>query len=439
MVFITDIVMYKYPGKEAQRQFYVRNGITKNQVSLNFSRGTRANDDRRLLYVASTRAENLLHIMAPASYPPNTNLRKVSKYLTEINYNDGSHSDIIKNVPYKYEGLFVTSASEMHERIKTDIQQQIFGAVNKMDIPVALGRIIELARVKYFQEHRKDDPSCSGFKPEDILKVDPKDLNMRILEGKPRPLFDHSKFHVSKSSLQTYDTCPYKFKLQNIQKTPSTKPSTHLDFGGSIHKMIDSLEKADPTKIPTKENAMQKLKEKLVFRAFQSNNEEQYHITRGEAIIENYLKWRENNKNEVLKTEMGIDFEFEGVKITGVVDWLEKNPNGEYEVVDFKTGKWPQSQSEVEEGLELYIYARGIEKKKTYEKLPVKASQYFVEADKQVAIDLDESKVKKVFDEKIKDLIQGIMAEEFDATPESYQCRERCQYLDICDAGKKAA
>ena len=247
VVFITDIVMYKYPGKEAQRQFYVRNGITKNQVSLNFSRGTRANDDRRLLYVASTRAENLLHIMAPASYPPNTNLRKVSKYLTEINYNDGSHSDIIKNVPYKYEGLFVTSASEMHERIKTDIQQQIFGAVNKMDIPVALGRIIELARVKYFQEHRKDDPSCSGFKPEDVLKVDPKDLNMRVLEGKPRPLFDHSKFHVSKSSLQTYDTCPYKFKLQNIQKTPSTKPSTHLDFGGSIHKMIDSL---DTKRIP---------------------------------------------------------------------------------------------------------------------------------------------------------------------------------------------
>ena len=56
-----------------------------------------------------------------------------------------------------------------------------------------------------------------------------------------------------------------------------------------------------------------------------------------------------------------------------------------------------------------------------------------------MTIDLDESKVKKVFDEKIKDLIQGIMAEKFDATPESYQCRERCQYLDICDAGKKVA
>ena len=285
----------------------------------------------------------------------------------------------------------------MHERIKTDIQQQIFGAVNKMDIHVALNRIIELARVKYFQEHRKDDPSCSGFKPEDVLKVDLKDLNMRVLEGKPRPLFDHSKFHVSKSSLQTYDTCPYKFKLQNIQKTPSTKPSTHLDFGGSIHKMIDSLMKEDPTKIPTKENAMQKLKDKLVFRAFQSNNEEQYHMTRGEAIIENYLKWRKNNKNEVLKTEMWINFEFEGVKITGKVDWIEKNSNGEFEVVDFKTGKTAQSQNKVEEGLELYIYAKGIKEKKAFGKLPVKGSLYFIEADKQVAIDIDESKVKKVW------------------------------------------
>ena len=438
VVFITDIVQYLYPARDAPRQFYVRNGITKNQVSLNFTPGTRANDDRRLLYVASTRAENLLHIMAPANYPPSTTVRKVSKYLTEIEYNDPSHSDIIKIVPYKYEGLFAPRASEMYERIKTDIQQQIFGAVNKMDIPVALNRIIELARVKYFQEHRKDDPSCSGFKPEDVLKVDLKDLNMRVLEGKPRPLFDHSKFHVSKSSLQTDDTCPYKFKLHDIQKTPSTKPSIPLDFGGSIHKMIDTLMKEDPKKIPTKENAMQKLKEKLIFRAFQSSNEEQYHMTRGEAIIENYLKWRKNNKNEVLKTEMWIDFEFEGVKITGKVDWLEKNPNGEYEVVDFKTGKTAASQTKVEEGLELYIYARGIEKEKAYGKLPVKASLYFIEAGKQVTIDLDESKVKDVFDKKIKGLIQDIMAEKFDATPNSFECG-RCDYLDICDAGKSVA
>ena len=89
-------------------------------------------------------------------------------------------------------------------------------------------------------------------------------------------------------------------------------------------------------------------------------------------------------------------------------------------------------------GLELYIYARGIEKKKTYEKLPIKASLYFIEADKHVAIDLDESKVKKVFDEKIKDLIQDIMAEKFDPRPDNFECG-RCKYLDICDAGKSAA
>ena len=41
--------------------------------------------------------------------------------------------------------------------------------------------------------------------------------------------------------------------------------------------------------------------------------------------------------------------------------------------------------------------------------------------------------------DKIKDLIQGIMAEKFDATPNSFNCREMCQYLDICDAGKSVA
>ena len=72
----------------------------------------------------------------------------------------------------------------------------------------------------------------------------------------------------------------------------------------------------------------------------------------------------------MIGTEIWIEFEFEGVKIKGKVDWLEKNPNGEYEVVDFKTGKTAQSQSKVEEGLELYVYARGIEKKKDMESFP---------------------------------------------------------------------
>ena len=158
-------------------------------------------------------------------------------------------------------------------------------------------------------------------------------------------------------------------------------------------------------------------------------------MTRGEVIIENYLKWRKNNKNKVLKTEIWIDFEFEGVKITGKVDWIEKNSNGEFEVVDFKTGKSAQSQNKVEEGLELYIYAKGIKEKKAFGKLPVKGSLYFIEADKQVTIDLDEKKVKDTFDGKIKDLIKKIMAEEFEPTPDSFECG-RCKDLDICDAGQ---
>ena len=76
IVFVTDITAGRFPGRDVKREFFVRDGITSNSVSLNFNAATREFDDKRLLYVSSTRAENQLHILSPTKYDGKVNTEK---------------------------------------------------------------------------------------------------------------------------------------------------------------------------------------------------------------------------------------------------------------------------------------------------------------------------------------------------------------------------
>ena len=303
-----------------------------------------------------------------------------------------------------------------------------------MQISTALARIIELARIKYYQEHREDDPTCSGFNVADVLAVDEKDLNFQDLQGTKKPLFDHDSLSVSKSGLAVYMQCPYKYKHEKILRTPVTGSSIPLDLGTSVHDTIDALTKDDPDNVPTKENAMQKLKEKWVFKSYSSKNESRAHTNRAETMIDNYLNWRKNTKNKVKVTEQGFSFDYEGVKITGKIDWVEENSSGDLEVVDFKSGDNLPYGEKWENDPQLYIYARGVKETKDLGEYPVKGSLYYFEVEKWKSLDLDEQKVAEFFEEKIKPMLEDILNEKFDAQP-GFHCGN-CSYLDICEAGQ---
>ena len=138
VVFITDITQYKFPGNDVKREFYVRDGITGNQVSLNFNAATKAFDDKRLLYVACTRAENSLHILSPRKYKKGeAGGRKVSKYLIEVKYDDANKKDFIDISDYNTDETIEQAPSEIHERIKNDVQGQLVDSASKMQISTA--------------------------------------------------------------------------------------------------------------------------------------------------------------------------------------------------------------------------------------------------------------------------------------------------------------
>ena len=433
VVFIADVAEDRFPSPNRKVTFYVHEELTQGNPNLTFSDKVQDEDERRLFYVGITRAEERLYIVAPKKYGENINDKPLSSLLKETIFHNTANKKKVKHTDYIGKGKLQFNPKEPLDKLKAEAQEQLVNAVDRMQLDVSIARIIQLARIQYFEKHKKDDPDCKKFDPKEILNVDISNVNLsQPLTGTKLPLFNPKKLTLSKSSLESYKTCPYQFQLSKLMRIPS-KANVYTDLGSSVHKMIEETV-GKTGKVPTKNAAVKKLKEKWIFRSYSRASEEKTFWNRAQKMTDNYLRWRKSNKNKFVKSEASLEYKFAGVTLNGKIDWIEQDKNGDYEIVDFKTSKKAISQNKAEVDWQLHIYAKLIEKE--YGKLPTKATLFFLNEDKKITVKIDKKKVKNILEKELKPIIEKILREEFEAKPEHNKCFFQCDYSDICSFKK---
>ena len=105
-------------------------------------------------------------------------------------------------------------------------------------------------------------------------------------------------------------------------------------------------------------------------------------------------------------------------------------PDGEYEVIDFKTGYAYKNKNTIKQDVQMNIYALGTEK--LYGKLPTKTSLFYIK-DNKIVTHFIEKETLDEFTKSLGDKIDAIFEEKFDADPEYRKC-SRCDFANICDA-----
>ena len=381
-------------------------------------------EERRLFYVGMTRAMNMLFLLYPKKYPGNVNEKDPSQFLVELDY---EKNPLIELVDFKESESMNMQAEEIIDRVKADLQKEAASAINQLNLKTAIHRIIELARVKHFEKYGNFD----NFDSQEVLKINIDDINLtEELTGDKIPLINKENFTLSPSSITAYSDCPLKFKFQKILRVPSPS-SVALDLGNVVHAITEEVakEKMKGEEI-VEEKALAKIKEKWIFNSYQSQSEENTATQRAEGMVKTYVKWEKETKNELVGLEVPFDVKIGDITFTGRIDRLEKNPDGKYEVVDFKSGKTVKSKNKAKIDPQLNIYAKAVEKLKG--ELPVKASLFYVEKDKMVEYPVTEESVKETVD-TIIDMTKEILSENFEATP-SYSACMFCSYQSICDA-----
>lgn len=162
---------------------------------------------------------------------------------------------------------------------------------------------------------------------------------------------------ISYSAIDTYQTCPLKYKFQEIDriKVPKSKEAV---FGNVMHGTMKFIHTPGILS-PTLEQALDYFSKNWNSEVFSDELEERAAFSQGVAMIQDYYKKNDIPKTNIVDLETRFNIEIgdtnETHTVAGIIDRIDKIEDG-YEIIDYKTTKKMPSQEKVDNDLQLSIY-----------------------------------------------------------------------------------
>jgi putative RecB family exonuclease len=160
---------------------------------------------------------------------------------------------------------------------------------------------------------------------------------------------------LSYSSINTYETCPAKFKFQYEDRLPSS-PSPALAFGDSLHRALNRFHGRPVPVAPSLEELYEMLDAVWVREGYTSEEEERLYLEHGRRVLAQYHRDNAAEYRIPAALEFRFTIEVEGVELSGVIDRMDRIPGGGYEIVDYKTSRRLPPRERVERDLQLSVY-----------------------------------------------------------------------------------
>jgi DNA helicase-2/ATP-dependent DNA helicase PcrA len=380
-VFLANMVSRKFPSDKKSDPIEMPEALVKEVLP---EGDFHLQEERRLFYVALTRAKRGLFLTWAADYG-GKDLRKPSRFLIES-------------------GLITEEV----------LNKQKFTRSSGFCVKRSLG---------------------NGFK-----------LESNETNGSGRDLKIFLPDHFSYSQVESFRKCPLQYKFAHIFKIPIRGKSV-FSFGKTIHatlhKFVDEslkLSQVEQKDLFGNGNSKGFLKLEDLLKIYEKEWIEDWYDSasikkefyeKGKDVLkmfyEDFIK--KSPKILVINNEPALEKSFNlklnGDVFIGTIDRMDDLGNG-IEIVDYKTGS-PKTNLSKEEKLQLMIYA--LATKKVFNLNPVKLTYYYVEDGSSLSFEVSEEDILKT-EEDVKDLIQKIKRSNFKPSG-GWHC-QYCDFKSIC-------
>lgn len=188
------------------------------------------------------------------------------------------------------------------------------------------------------------------------------------------------KFSYSK--LNTFITCPMKYKLKYIDGNYESSEAIHLDLGNLLHKILEIKHRNIINNVPVDYNFLKKVLEEGISEETEKDKgsfilgitairdkfgEEQFIEINSKSGLSyddklktfiNYLETDDIGEDwKPIAVELPFEFEYEGKAILhGFIDRVDENSKGELRVVDYKSSNKVFESKDLTTPLQMFIY-----------------------------------------------------------------------------------
>jgi DNA helicase-2/ATP-dependent DNA helicase PcrA len=233
---------------------------------------------------------------------------------------------------------------------------------------------------------------------------------------------------LSASDIETYRTCPLKYKFARVFRIPS-EPTLNQRFGILVHQVLERYHQSGGRTLDELLGLLENGWRRGGFGA--SDQENQLH-TKADGALRRYHERFRTEACEPLWFERAFSFRMGEHTLRGRVDRVDRLPDGAYELIDYKTGR-PRTAAQLREDVQLSLYAVGAREAWGLESS--RQAYLYVLDDAKVPLPVEEVD-RDWIAETVLEVADGILAQVFEPTP-SYAACSVCDYRIACPAAER--
>ncbi|MFA4927894.1 MAG: ATP-dependent DNA helicase [Patulibacter sp.] len=232
---------------------------------------------------------------------------------------------------------------------------------------------------------------------------------------------------MSAGDLFSYGSCPLRYKFNRVLRIPQ-RQTVAQRFGIVVHQVLERYHGRGGSEL----HELQDLLQASWRRSGLAGEADEARLwARAEDAMARYHARTAAESSQVVWLERGFEFRLGPHTLRGRVDRVDRHPDGNYELVDYKTGR-PRTPEQLREDVQLQLYAVaavdawGIE-------VPRQSYHYILD-DVKTPLDAEGEERAKIT-EVVERIGAAILAQDFEPTP-SYETCAICDYQLTCPAAE---